>query len=69
MDGMTGFWVALVVTGALFVLFAVWGWKLWNGKWLRSIAGNNFATEEDLRQPYQRSLGRRTAVVLSLIHI
>ena len=65
MNGMTGFWVALAVTGALFVLFAVWGWKLWNGKWLRSIAGNNFATEEDLRQPYQRSLGRRTAVVMA----
>lgn len=55
--------VGLVISIALIALLLVFAWKYWHGEWLRSIAGNNFATDEELRGPDQLKLGKRTAVV------
>ncbi|MEE0845864.1 MAG: hypothetical protein U0L71_06680 [Eggerthellaceae bacterium] len=38
---------------------------LW--EWLRTLAGNTFASEDEMRGPYQRALGRRAAVVCLII--
>ena len=48
----------------LFMMFALFAWKLWHGKWLNLIAGNNFVTKEEMNTPIQRALGRRVAVVM-----
>lgn len=48
----------------LFILFAIFAWKLWHGKWLNLIAGNNFVTKEEMNTPLQRALGRRVAIVM-----
>ena len=50
---------------AMFALFALLGWKFWQGKWLNFIAGNNFVAKEEMQTPYQRDLGRHTAVVMA----
>lgn len=55
--------ITLVVTGLVAVLFLVLAWKYWHGEWLRTLAGNTFASEDEMRGPYQRALGRRAAIV------
>ena len=50
---------------AMFALFALLGWKFWQGKWLNFIAGNNFVAKDEMQTPYQRDLGRHTAVVMA----
>lgn len=56
--------VTLVISFVLSVLFLVWAWKLWQGQWLRSIAGNQLVSDDEYDSPYQRALGRRVAVCL-----
>jgi len=50
---------------ALAALFAVWAAKLWHGKWLNSIAGNTFATKEELELPYQKKMAKELSVLLA----
>lgn len=55
--------VVFVLEGLFAVAMTVLAWKYWRGEWLRSIAGNTFADEEEMRDPHQLALGRRAAVV------
>lgn len=57
----------LAVTGLVAVLFLVLARKYWHGGWLRTLAGNTFASEDEMRGPYQRALGRRAAVVCLIV--
>jgi len=50
---------------ALIALFLLWAWKLWHGKWLRSISGNTFATMRELELSYQKRMGRETSVLVA----
>lgn len=59
--------IVLAVTGLVAVLFLVLAWKYWHGEWLRTLAGNTFASEDEMRGPYQRALGRRASVVCLII--
>lgn len=60
--GAFAFGLALSLT--LFALFALLAWKYWHGQWLRSIAGNNFVTDEEYSSPEQRTLGKRVSVAM-----
>lgn len=51
----------LIAVEALLLILA---WKLRRGQWLRLIAGNTFATDEETKRPYQRQMGRDVANVL-----
>lgn len=57
----------LVVTGLVVVLFLVLVWKYWHREWLRTLAGNTFASEDEMRGSYQRALGRCAAIVCLII--
>lgn len=50
-------------------LFSVWAWKLWHGQWLNSIAGNTFATKEELELPYQKRMAKEVAVLLVICNL
>lgn len=39
-------------------------WKFRRGQWLRLISGNLFATDDEIKRPYQRRLGRDVSNVL-----
>lgn len=56
--------VGLVICLAMLVLFALMAWKYWHGQWLRSIAGNNFVSEEEYGSPEQRKLGKRISLAM-----
>ena len=58
------FAIGLALSLALFALFALLAWKYWHGQWLRSIAGNNFVTDEEYNSPEQRTLGKRVSVAM-----
>lgn len=51
---------------AVEALLLVLAWKLRRGQWLRLIAGNTLATDEETERPYQRQMGRDVANVLVL---
>ena len=55
---------AVIVPAVLLILFCLFAWKTWQGKWLRLIAGNNFIPEEEYDSPEQRRLGKRMSVVM-----
>lgn len=61
---MTVDYLIAVILAVVAVAFAVTAWKLWHGQWLRLIAGNTFATEEEMRLPYQRRMGRDVALLM-----
>lgn len=50
---------------ALAALFAVCAAKLWQGKWLNLIAGNTFATREELELPYQKRMAKEVSTLLA----
>lgn len=56
--------VALAISFVFMILFLVWAWKLWQGQWLRSIAGNQLVSDDEYDSPHQRALGKRVAVCL-----
>ncbi len=58
--------VGAAVVLALIALFSVMAWKYWHGQWLRSIAGNTFATDDELQAPVQKRMGKRIAAVMLL---
>ena len=58
------FAIGLALSLARFALFALLAWKYWHGQWLRSIAGNNFVTDEEYNSPEQRTLGKRVSVAM-----
>ncbi len=45
-------------------LFSALAWKLWQGKGLEFIAGNQFSDKRELDLPYQRRMAKETAVML-----
>lgn len=56
---------ALILIYALAIaLFSVCAWKLWRGQWLRFIAGNTFASKEELELPYQKRMAKEVAALL-----
>lgn len=63
---MTASYVLIVIYLLVVVLFLVWAWKLWHGQWLNSIAGNTFATKEELKLPYQKKMGKDVAVLVAI---
>lgn len=56
--------LGLAISLVIFVVFAVLAWKYWHGQWLRSIAGNNFVSDEEYDSPEQRKLGKRTSIAM-----
>lgn len=58
--------VLIFIYALAIVLFAVWAWKLWHGEWLNSISGNTFATEDELKLPYQKRMGKDVAVLMAM---
>lgn len=46
------------------LILLVPAWKFRRGQWLRLISGNLFASDEEMRRPYQRRMGRDVANVL-----
>ena len=51
------------------VLFVI-GLQFKRGKWLRFIAGNTFATDDELKSPEQKKLGKRLGIVMHIrIHL
>ena len=58
---------AMLFAALLFIACVCWGWKLRHGKWLSSIAGNNFATKEERLQPQQLELGKAVGVIMYLM--
>lgn len=65
MDGLEKLLAGAAIVVLLCALLLVLAWKYWHGHWLRSIAGNTMATDEELASPEQKRLGRRTAVVMA----
>lgn len=61
---MTVSHVFILIYVLLIALFSVWAWKLWHGQWLSSIAGNTFATKEELDLPYQKRMAKEVAALL-----
>lgn len=55
--------IAIIILLIIAIVCLVCAWKYWHGAWLRSIAGNTFATETELRSPLQIRLGKRVAIV------
>lgn len=51
---------------AVELLLLVLAWKLRRGQWLRLIAGNTFASPEEMERPYQKRMGRDVSNVLVL---
>lgn len=49
---------------ALATLFAACSAKLWRGEWLNLIAGNTFATKEELELPYQKKMAKEVSALL-----
>lgn len=64
MDNLGSLLVTCVVSCAIIALCLVCAWNYWHGRWLRSISGNTFATDEELESPYQKRIGKRVAIVL-----
>ncbi len=62
---MVSDYLIAAILAVLAVVFAVTAWKFWHGQWLRLIAGNTFATEEETRLPYQRRMGRDVALLMA----
>lgn len=58
--------IGLAVCGVIAVVFLLMAWKMWHGQWLNLIAGNNFVTEDEMKTPEQRQLGRGVAMILAL---
>lgn len=56
--------IAFAFCFALTTLFGLMAWKYWHGQWLRSIAGNNFVSDEEYGSAEQRRLGRRMSVAM-----
>lgn len=50
----------------LFSALVVLAWKLWHGQWLRFIAGNTYASDEEMKLPYQRRMGKDVATLMTL---
>lgn len=56
--------IAFALCFAQTALFGLMAWKYHHGQWLRSIAGNNFVSNEDYNSPEQRRLGKRMSVAM-----
>lgn len=56
--------VGTILVLLICALFLALAWNYWHGRWLRSIAGNTVATDEELASPEQKRLGKRTSAVM-----
>lgn len=56
--------LAAGITGAIAILFFVWGLLLTRGHLLNTIAGNNYVTKDQYNDPRQRGLGKRVGGTL-----
>lgn len=56
--------VGTILVLLICALFLAPAWNYWHGRWLRSIAGNTVATDEELASPEQKRLGKRMSAVM-----
>ncbi len=56
--------VGTILVLLICALFLALAWNYWHGRWLRSIAGNTVATDEELASPEQKRLGKRMSAVM-----
>ncbi|RNL38812.1 DUF3784 domain-containing protein [Paraeggerthella hongkongensis] len=64
MKRMNELLVGTILVLLICALFLAPAWNYWHGRWLRSIAGNTVATDEELASPEQKRLGKRMSAVM-----
>ena len=67
MDNSADFMIVVVAAAALCIgaaAFVAIGIQFRRGRWLRLIAGNTFASDDELGSPEQKALGRRMSVAM-----
>lgn len=52
-----------IIMGPLAILFFIWGYQLRRGKWLKSLAGNNF---DEFSKEKVEKLGKSSGILLYL---
>jgi uncharacterized membrane protein len=61
---MSELMVGTILVLLICALFLALAWNYRHGRWLRSIAGNTVATDEELASPGQKRLGKRMSAVM-----